>query len=458
MKKLTVILFLLASVALNGATYYVATTGSDTNSGTISSPWLTWGKAAFTAIAGDTVYFRGGTYKGDRNYLMKPNSGTASNYICFFNYPGETPILDFSSYSPGSWEYVIHPNNDDYLHFKGLTVQNFQQKPGSGYIAGIESYTSDYLIFENMRFENIGGPCMGTYGGTEVHFINCDAIGSVDSLATNPGGNGSGFAVSTRLEFYGESMYDAKVYLIGCRAWGNGDQGFALSGVGTITIDNCWSFDNGRMSGEGYGAKISMGTSNDTINPLSRIIKNSIFALNAYNGLTTNNVGGTPFNVHFYNNFVYRNGFKSTPSDYPYTGAGIWIASGGTDGPNDMWANNISYSNEKGALVAHGTYTHEYNSWDYPGGITITDDDFISLDTLQLWYPRKSDGSLPDITFGKLASTSDLIDAGIDSINTRDYAIALTYTGNAPDIGYAEYSADDGDSSIVKYRGLIFKL
>ncbi|HPR74056.1 MAG TPA: SwmB domain-containing protein [Bacteroidales bacterium] len=434
------LLFLLYSITTKAATYYVATTGNDSNPGTINAPWLTWGKAAFTAVAGDTVYFRGGTYRGDRNYLMKPNSGTASNYICFFNYPGEIPILDFNSYSPGSWEYVIRPyNGDNYLHFKGLTVKNFQQKPTSGYIAGIEANGCHHLIFENLRFENIGGPCMGAYGSTEVYFINCDAIGSIDSLATTPGGNGSGFAINTRVDLFDESMYDSRVYFTGCRAWGNGDQGFAMSGQGIVEMTNCWSFDNGRMSGEGYGAKIGFGSTTD-VNSL-RIIKNCIFAINAYNGLTTNNVGGTPFNVQFYNNFLYRNGYKPTPTDYQYTGAGIWIASGSDeDVPNDMWANNISYANEKGAVVDHGGnyYTHEYNAWDYPGGITVTDDDFISLDTLQLWYPRKSDGSLPDITFGKLAPSSDLIDAGTPSIKTRDYNITLSCNGDAPDLGWFE--------------------
>jgi hypothetical protein len=449
MKKIIIILLWVIGITSYAATYYVAPStatpaGNDSNVGTITSPWLTWGKAATTAIAGDTVFFRGGTYTGSSSYLMNPNSGTADNYICFFNYPGETPVLDYSTYSAPAWTYAIRPNNDNYLHFKGLIIKNLRQTTGSEYIAGIESYSSDYVIFENMTFENIHGPCMGAYASTEVRFINCDAIGSVDSLATNPGNNGSGFAVNTRVDLFGEGMYNSVIYFKGCRAWGNGDQGFAMSGQGKVEMDSCWSFDNGRLSGEGYGAKIGFGSTTDTNS--TRIIKNCIFAINAYNGITTNNVGGTPFNVQFYNNFVYRNGFKPTPSDYPYTGAGIWIASGSDeDVPNDMWANNISYANEKGAIVDHGGgyYTHQYNSWDYPGGITITDEDFQSLDTLQLWYPRKSDGSLPDITFGTLASTSDLINAGIDSIITRDYAIALTYDGDAPDLGYAEYDAEE---------------
>ena len=40
------------------------------------------------------------------------------------------------------------------------------------------------------------------------------------------------------------------------------------------------------------------------------------------------------------------------------------------------------------------------NSWNL--GITITDDDFQSLDVSQLAAARKADGSLPDITFMEL--------------------------------------------------------
>ena len=62
--------------------------------------------------------------------------------------------------------------------------------------------------------------------------------------------------------------------------------------------------------------------------------------------------------------------------------------------------------------------------------ITITDDDFVSLDENLLTAPRKSDGSLPYIDFMRLVQGSDLIDAGID--------IGFAFTGGAPDLGAFE--------------------
>jgi Chondroitinase B len=46
----------------SATTYYVATTGSNSNPGSQGSPWLTMQKAADTMVAGDTTIVRNGTY------------------------------------------------------------------------------------------------------------------------------------------------------------------------------------------------------------------------------------------------------------------------------------------------------------------------------------------------------------------------------------------------------------
>ncbi|MEX0909793.1 MAG: DNRLRE domain-containing protein, partial [Candidatus Paceibacterota bacterium] len=56
--------------------YYVATNGSDSNSGTIKRPLATLSEAESRARAGDIIYFRAGTYKGG---IFRDLEGTASN-------------------------------------------------------------------------------------------------------------------------------------------------------------------------------------------------------------------------------------------------------------------------------------------------------------------------------------------------------------------------------------------
>src|SRR5690606_7527084 len=71
--------------------YYVATNGSDSNSGSMSSPFKTLERAAKAAKPGDLIYIRGGRYPGAR---IENVHGTASSPIIFRAFPGETPILD----------------------------------------------------------------------------------------------------------------------------------------------------------------------------------------------------------------------------------------------------------------------------------------------------------------------------------------------------------------------------
>ena len=53
--------------AVSNASFYVSTTGNDSNSGTIDSPWRTIQHAANSVQAGDTVYVRGGVYSESVN-------------------------------------------------------------------------------------------------------------------------------------------------------------------------------------------------------------------------------------------------------------------------------------------------------------------------------------------------------------------------------------------------------
>jgi len=76
----------------SGLSFYVSTTGSDTNAGTSAAPWKTIQHAANEAIAGDTVFVFGGTYHESVNL---PHSGSgAAGSIVFRSYPGETAIVD----------------------------------------------------------------------------------------------------------------------------------------------------------------------------------------------------------------------------------------------------------------------------------------------------------------------------------------------------------------------------
>ena len=167
------------------------------------------------------------------------------------------------------------------------------------------------------------------------------------------------------------------------------------------------------------------------------IMRNCIAAFNELFGINwTSAPATTPKpRAHIYNNFVYNNGLdvgKSTSfgngfNDRPSTD---------TTGQWDRWyKNNLSYNNmgtpswgPDGDFIT-GIGNESNNKFDITTS-TISDNDFLSLDTTELCGPRQPDGSLPFTTFGHLASTSECVDAGTD--------VGLKYVGSAPDIGWHE--------------------
>lgn len=105
----------------SGKTYYVAKNGYDGNPGTESQPWLTITKAANTAVAGDTVYVKQGTY--NERVIVK-NSGSPGKYITFAAYPGNSATIDGSGISMDKSNGLFQITGKQYIRVSGLRVVN----------------------------------------------------------------------------------------------------------------------------------------------------------------------------------------------------------------------------------------------------------------------------------------------------------------------------------------------
>jgi hypothetical protein len=143
--KLCLILGALSSISIaqSGSTFYVSTSGNDSNNGSYAAPWLTIQHAADTVTAGATVYVEGGTY----NEAVKfPNSGTTSERITFASYAGQTVTIDgtglkcCTSNPPSSGnetEGLINIVNGSYITINGFQIQNFTTSSAVPTPAGI---------------------------------------------------------------------------------------------------------------------------------------------------------------------------------------------------------------------------------------------------------------------------------------------------------------------------------
>ena len=94
--------FALLSAA-SATDYYVATTGLDTNPGTLAQPFRTIQHAAQVMVAGNTCYIRAGTY---RETVTSVNSGTAAAPITYRPYASETVVISGAEVVSGWTAYT----------------------------------------------------------------------------------------------------------------------------------------------------------------------------------------------------------------------------------------------------------------------------------------------------------------------------------------------------------------
>jgi hypothetical protein len=199
---------------------------------------LTWHYAFNHTSPSDTCYFRGGIYPPystsvGAELMDNSQDGTYSHPTCFFNYPGEVPVLDCYAMTSKN-NYGIELSDCHHIYMKGLTVRNVRQLADGDNAFGMRftsngsatGHAPNNIRVENCTAHNIGGMGFNVSGVDSVYYINCDAYTCCDSLtAYDPGGSGCGF------QFYDATYTGAPtsyIYVYHCRAWNNSDQGFSV--------------------------------------------------------------------------------------------------------------------------------------------------------------------------------------------------------------------------------------
>jgi hypothetical protein len=412
---------------------FVSATGNDTT-GTIDRidlPFRTIPKAISVAVAGDTIYVRGGVYVSTAQITLSSNGIDTTKRSCLMGYPGERPILDFSSMGTprlsGSADGIRLTGK--YWYVKGLDIKGAQHN-------GIQINGGNYNIVEFCAmYENRNTGLQLSTGASYNKIINCDAYYNRDSSsATSYDGNADGF--SPKLN------NGTLNYFYGCRSWQNSDDGWdgyvrpaaPVAGKDTMKtiIENCWCFSNGYLknglagtgNGNGFkmggGDKVSGVSNGDSLRHNMTLI-NCLSFNNLVKGFDQNNNRGT---MTLINCTGYANGtYNFSVPGFIRIGETLTVK------------NCISLASSGITLSGVPNPDLATNSWPdnstYPTTVTsATSADFVSIDTAGVRGPRKADGSLSDITFMHLAQGSQFIDAGTE--------VGLPCNGTAPDLGAFE--------------------
>lgn len=427
----SLLLHLVAILPLYPANYYVAPSGSDANTGTLESPFLSLAHAHQQVAPGDTIYLRGGEYF-PREKTVFSRQGEASAPIVLAAYPGEHPLINGRDIPEGN---INHASTATWAfegarHWKingPLTLTNGR---GAGvYIADVRylTFTGVESSYNGKRASRAAHGFM-VWSGDDILFENCDAHHNANHLwkegenqAENQYQHGDGWRI-----FSG-----ANIRLHGCRAWNNLDDNFDFySADQPIELMDAWAAYAGRDDASGSITGVP-GKSMPLLDPWDLLWGNGIklgywedsVAHKVVRSLSwANNGAGFHMNLGpavVWNSAAYGN--KVRGFDY-------------TDGDRHEMINNWAFGNayeDPGYPLAEpdGSLS-SHNSWEDDMGLTVSETDFASLEDSAMFGPRQADGGLPGVRFLTLNAGSSLIDAGLD--------VGLPFKGSAPDLGAFE--------------------
>jgi parallel beta-helix repeat protein len=273
-----------------GSIYYVGKNGSNSNNGSINSPWQTINYAAQKVTAGDTVNIETGTYN---ERIFPAHSGSAGNPITYQNYNGESVIIDGTGLSC-SGLFLFQGTN--YMNISGLTIEN-SLAAGDG--NGI------YL-----------------QGASNINIANCTITNTVASgiAAYDFSGKHCSNITATNCTIYGTNT-------------GSDLEAISFRTVQTFTISNCIVHNTSTQIGIGIGVGCTNGL----------VYGNTVYNTGAM-GIYIDSQGAAESNISIYNNVCYNNpqagiglSSENNGGQYPQTGISIY--------------NNICYNNVMGFSV-----------------------------------------------------------------------------------------------------------
>jgi hypothetical protein len=282
-----------ACTTITNDIYYVSPSGSNSNDGSINTPWQTIDYAFGQTKPGDTVYLREGVYEGKLVLDCRYGEGGAEGaWFTFSGYPGEDAIIK-SKFSLQECKYS-HIKNihfvDSLLSFyrspNGGSVYNEYIKLTDNYITGKQvSYGqvivtgSNHLIENNtIYFENGGG-------GSLDHGIYL-AEGENNIVRGNYVNNASGYGI----HLYVRAFSDPHGHVIR-----------------NATIENNIVANSRYGSGFVVASGRAPASENRTAAVDGVIFRNNIAYNNKAGGITIPGAGNFTKNIKIYNNIFYEN-------------------------------------------------------------------------------------------------------------------------------------------------------
>ncbi len=371
--------------AQSGVAFYVSTSGSDSNSGTIGSPWRTIQHAANSVNAGATIDVRGGVYNES---VSIPTSGSATaGYIVLQSYPGETAIVDGTGVPCCglSVKGLFNLVNRSYVIVAGFEIRNYLTSnsantpagiwvTGSGTNIELLNNTVHNIVSKSERNGNAFG--ISVYGTSQTPISNLTISGNQvynnktgNSETVDVDGNVQQFVISNNVvhdndnigidaigfEGVGPSGHDQASYgtisgntVYNITSYGNPAYGNQYAADG-IYCDGCAHVTIERNAIHNSDLNIEVASEHKGHNASYVTVRNNLVYHGNSNGISiggySSGVGGTD-HCTIVGNTLFENDTKNTGSgDYQVQ----YYAA------NNIFKNNIVYAGAQGLMFNNYT-------------------------------------------------------------------------------------------------------
>jgi hypothetical protein len=313
--------------------YYVSTTGSDQNPGSITQPWKTIQKAANTMLGGDTVYIRSGVYIERVSLFYRGN--TSGPYITFTNYPGEEVTLDGTGIDIQHGEGLFHIQKTNFIRISGLKVQH-----SNG--AGIEVFYANNIEIDNNHTYDTVKSGISVWGSNYV-VVDSNEITLACNAHTNYPASEENITIaagSSNVEVRNNYVHQAANIPTGY----SGGEGINIKdGSHDVKVHHNVVHLDERTDGK-PSTRLAFGLDGWSHETYNVSFYNNVAYNNATGFVVESEAGATVHDIFVYNNIAYNN-----------TGAGFYIPNWAQNETslkkNIQFINNTSYKNGIGIYI-----------------------------------------------------------------------------------------------------------
>ncbi|MFD7507421.1 right-handed parallel beta-helix repeat-containing protein [Streptomyces sp. NPDC001700] len=352
---------------------YVAPGGSDSQSGTLGSPYRTLEKAFAVAKPGTTIEVRGGTYHPART-LRSSVSGTAGDRVHLRPYQGEKVRVDGSRLRDGASLLSL---SADYWTVSGLELRN---APGGGLVCT----SCSHGVFNNLTARGNGDTGVTLRGDdTDDNLIrNLDSYGNHDD-ATG-GKRADGLAIT-----HGSGSGNV---VTGSRFFDNSDDGVDLwMWANPVAIDHSWAWGNGVnrwgiRDFEGDGSGFQLGADTAAAPAPAHVVRASAAWKNSKNGFAA---GGNTGALRLLRTTAYANEGQG----YSFPDSRVLLQQ------------NLAVANGRGQTDTGELAVSRGNNWNPNASITPP---FVTTEPATAYESRRQDGSLPVTSFLVVAGSTEV--------------------------------------------------